>query len=981
MKHRILSQTIAVLAAGGLVVGTPAAAAVQPPYELAARFVSPASGELVGASGTAAWTAGLAGKASGLTGARIEQGRITGTLAASAARFGVEWPAPGADLDLGFNDFVDIEILLPQGFKGGVFIDYVAEGQSAEAPGRIVLPVAAMATGRIQAVRVDVGLVPGWRGMLKQAALVIAPVAGGAVGVGRILVGDAPGAATPLDLNLNLKPGMKVEDLKRMESKHGCIWWTAERETKGFKAEVMPRRALRMMEESWQVYVNLLGYRDPCLAKDGKTRGKINQVTWYDGFWMGGDKPLPYLNVSEGGLHDEGYGNPMPHEFAHCVQGGQIDFLRGAHWESHANYLRFLRNEQFFAQVGNEPMPFETLRRATFFQDHPRLIYADFRPYFYLDGDPDKLGLGPNFVAKLWQTGEADELLWDRLAKLLPAGVTRETVAAGIARSWVTFDFPAGKYHRESYFTDDAAGRIRRFRYATPLVAMPDRPGTFAAPLGRSPLKFGWNVHDLTPSAKQVQAVVTGVDIQGEGESWRWGFVALRKSGESVVSPIYPPGPGSIELPADVASLSMFVVATPADAVLPYPRLTPAFAVDRHPQHRRYPYEVQLKGALPASYALALNEPNGAKHPNGGGFVGPEAKVDASAFVGPEAQVLGRAKVLGQARILDHAVVMGSATVKDEAVVSGSAVVNDRAVVSEQARVRNFAYVGGDAKVRERSRVGDSCDIQMSPEISGDAVVRGMAQPLERGKVSGFAILDADYSMEFNLSDGVHYHHIPWGAWYFDEFAGKLSKPRGLVASYQFDETGGGQALDEFGSLHAQVRGEPGRAGGSLVLDKPGQYVVLDSSLVDAPAVTWTMEVIVDGATTQPLLAVNDWKKSGVLLGLGENGRFAAVLALDGQPPVTLVSSVPAARGALLSVALRLDGQTVSIFQGGKKVAEKGWEHGAGEYFHDAGAPSPTRFLLGMEPQGRNLRGKLASFRAYNIALSDAELASPAAAQ
>ena len=422
----------------------------------------------------------------------------------------------------------------------------------------------------------------------------------------------------------------------------------------------------------------------------------------------------------------------------------------------------------------------------------------------------------------------------------------------------------------------------------------------------------------------------------------------------------------------------MFVVATPADANLPYPRLSPAFAIDRHPLHRRYPYEVQLKGALPADYALAPAQGNGAKHPNGGGFVAAEAKVDPGAYVAPGAQVLGRARVLGQARILDRAVVMGSATVKDQAVVSGSAMVADRAVVSEQARVRNFAYVGGDAKVRERARLGDGCDVQMGADISGDAVVRGMAQPLERGKVGGFAILDADYSMDFNLSDGVHYHHIPWGAWYFDEFAAKQTKPRGLVASYQFDEKDGAQALDEFGSLHAQLRGEPRRDAGALVLDKAGQAVVLDSSLVDAPAATWTLGVVVDGPTTQPLLALNDWRKSGLLLGLGENGRAAVVVAAEGATPVTLIGSEPVARGASVQLAVRLDGQTVSLFQNGRKVAEKPWPHAPAAYFRDLGAPAPTTFLLGSEPQGRSLRGKLESFRAYNIALTDAELAGAA---
>ena len=36
--------------------------------------------------------------------------------------------------------------------------------------------------------------------------------------------------------------------------------------------------------------------------------------------------------------------------------------------------------------------------------------------------------------------------------------------------------------------------------------------------------------------------------------------------------------------------------------------------------------------------------------------------------------------------------------------------------------------------------------------------------------------------MAFDLSDGVHYHHVPWGGWYFDEFAAKLDEK--LVDKY-----------------------------------------------------------------------------------------------------------------------------------------------------------------------------------------------------
>ena len=51
------------------------------------------------------------------------------------------------------------------------------------------------------------------------------------------------------------------------------------------------------------------------------------------------------------------------------------------------------------------------------------------------------------------------------------------------------------------------------------------------------------------------------------------------------------PGAGKIVL---------FVVATPNDPGLRYPRPTPDTAMDRHPEHRRYPYEISIRNAAPA---------------------------------------------------------------------------------------------------------------------------------------------------------------------------------------------------------------------------------------------------------------------------------------------------------------------------------------------------------------------------------------------
>jgi len=953
-------------------------------YRLLGKAVdaSPA-GDLAGATGIAAWDAAAVSRdVAGMAAVKAQGGRAVGTLGAAPARLSLRWPEPGADLDLGFNDFLDLDLQLPKDFSGRVYLEFATDDALEDsAMERVDVPSAPLAgDGRQARYRLDLGLVPQWRGFLRRLVLVIDPDSssrGLPLAVGALLVGDLAGDTPIRRTDLNMKPGMKVSDLKFMESKHGCIWWTAEHEAEGFDPQVMPRRSLRMVEESWQVFVNLLGYRDPCLGMnpDNTKREKINHTTWHSGFWMGGDRDFPYFNVSEGGLRDEGWGNPVPHEFAHCVQAAQVNFLRGCHWESHANYLRFHRNYHFREVIGADTMPFETLLRASYYQDHPRLIYADYRPYFYLDSDPDQFGFEPGLVAKLWQTGRKDELFWDRLPTVLPDGVTRETVAAGIARSWITFDFVGGEAHRSAYFSGGPQGELRRFRAETPLVAVPDRPQWWAVPHAAAPMKFGWCVHELEPTADEVHAKLEGVDIAGDGESWRWGFVAFDSDGDAATSAIFEPGVGTFRLPKNTVRLAMFVVATPADATLDYARPSPENAADRHPDHRRYPYEMTLKGAQPMKYHLKVSAGNGAKHRNGGGFVASTAKVDPGAYIGPNASVLDSANVLGNARILDDAVVMGAATVRDQAEVSGGAVVSGRALVADQARVRGFAYLAGEPKVRERGRVGDFADLQMASDVHGDAVVRGMAQPLERGKIGGHAILDVDYSMAFDVTDGVHHHHVPWGAWYFDEFAAKLTKPRGLLASYDFSEADGGQALDEFGSLHALLRGSPTREKGAMLgLNGKDQYVVVDASVIDAPAATWLFEASCTGRGTQPFFAVNDLSEDGILVGVGDIGRLAAVLKTGGSPVLTLTSKTPVARGAELRVGLRLDGKTASLFQNGVKVAEQPWPHSPQDLFREAAADRPTTVYLGRDASDRFLTGRFKSFRAFNVALGDDEI-------
>ena len=968
------------------VLGSASPAAVEP-YPLPARSIThEVRGDLVGASGVDRWTKSMSSSASGLQSVKIVDGKIGGPMnSGQAAGFSVTWPAAGADLDLGFRDFLDIDLQVPAGFRGNVAVDFATRDHKPEQPlSRIVLPASALlADGQGHRYRIDVGLVPRWRGFLSRLALVIEPVAGqtaGTVAVGRVLLGDRPGELVEPNLDLNLKPGMNLKDLKKVESKHGCIWWEAAHEKEGFDPDVMPRRALRMLEETWQVAVNQLGYRDPCLGMNpaSSRRRKINHITWHGGFWMSGGDP-PHFNIQAGGLLDESWGNPLPHEFAHAVQAGQLDFLNGSHWESHANYIRFRRNLHFREFTGLDCIDFGVLLRSNYFQDHPRLIYADYRPYFYLDDDPDKLGFAPGLSAKLWQTGVKDQYLWDRLPSLLPAGVTREQVVAGMARSWVTFAFPAGRHFKETHFGPDQAGRIRWFRYMAPLLPEADRPDWFAVPLAKAPMKFGWCFHEIEATGPVVQAKLEGVDLQGNDEDWRWGFVAIGQDGAVSTSEIFKPGIGSFTLPQGPGRLILFAAATPKNPALSYPRPTPETAVDRFPEHRRYPYAITFRNAKPTARSLPVDRPQGQPHANGGGFVAHTAKVDATAFVGPDARVLGESKVLGHARILDGAVVMESATVSDRAEVSGGTVVLGNATVSDDARVRGFAFVGGNAKVRERARVADLADLQEDQDVAGDAWLRGVTAPLGNSRIGGYAILDADYAMGFTLMDGVHFHHIPWGDWYFDEVAAKLTKPRGLVASYQFKETDGAQALDQFGALVANIRGNPRRRDSALLLDGKGQYLLLDPSLVDSQAATWVIRARFQDNLAQPLFSINDPATGGLVLGLNPQGVLTVALSGGNSPSVVFAAKARIQAGAPLAIGLRLDGKTAALFLNGAVVAEQKWEAPPKAFFHDVTSPDATRIFLGRDAKGAGCRAEILGFSAYNVALTNDEMAAQAA--
>jgi len=206
--------------------------------------------------------------------------------------------------------------------------------------------------------------------------------------------------------------------------------------------------------------------------------------------------------------------------------------------------------------------------------------------------------------------------------------------------------------------------------------------------------------------------------IPEPASDWRWGLVAVDAAGKSRYSPLQrgADGAATIALQPGDQGLYMIVVGTPSQF---------HHIQWEQPWHSiyRYPWMVQLAGAMPASVPPIAG---GHRHPNGGGWVAAEAKVDASAYVGPYARVLS-GSLRGNARVEDHAVVHGGQLLGN-ARASALSVIRGNTILRDDARVAT-AFVG----------IGEfeqNIIVSGTAQLIGDVEQRGAS--FARGAYSGF---------------------------------------------------------------------------------------------------------------------------------------------------------------------------------------------------------------------------------------------------
>lgn len=892
--------------------------------------------------------------------------------------------AGGPDLDLGFNDYLQLRIKLPTSYAGDVKFEYGTTTNTGFAATRqFVLPTASIIKdGAFHTYRLDLGLEVFWRDTLRDLRITPLLATTGHFEIDYIEVGDVAGTAPALNLDTNFNTGLNAGNTSRMESKHVCVWWDPADAT---FTTTHARRALRMCEESYQVFCRKLGHNEPFREFDSTTtpRYKVNFVTWYGGFWAGGYANRGHMNVGSGGLADEGWGNPVPHEFGHVIQMAQPGRMAGGHWESHANYLRAQRNLHFYAAIpGAIPAIDNLTGNSNYRPDHNRHIYADQRYYLALDDYGTQFGLPTNYAATMWRDGARDKTLVEKLAASLPGGTSVKDVACECCKRWPMLDFVEKTRLRAQHWGTTAA-RIEHFwKQGAQLVPLQDKPGWWRVPLERAPDRWAYQMHDLSATAgATITAELRGLDMPGTGEDWRWCFAAISAGDTVRYSPVWAPGTQSFTLNAGETQVFLIVTATPDSVTLDLDSLSNTKPVDKHADRLRYGYEVRLVNAAPVPKRYAVANPSGSRtHSNGGGVLASGATAAATAYVGPNAKVLGTARVLGNARIEDNAVVQGSATVQGNAVVSGAALVDNNALVEGDARVRDRAQLVSGAVVRGRALIAGYTRVE-STTVTDDAIVRGCAFPFAGGTISGTAILDHDYSMGSSVSNGVHFSHVPWGGWWDAFYPQSQRKPRGLVASYRTEETSGEEWWDEFGALHALLRGSPVRSTdatlGSRVVafDGVDDYAALDRSVTDTPRFSfgcWVRPANAPGAV-EPLLFLGSSATRAVKLVRNAAGHAVFTIS-NGSTTGTLTSTSALPANQWTHLAVTLTGTTGTLFVGGNSEATASIALTPLSVLAANDGVAMQANYLGRDWAGALFKGSFDDVRFYNVALTAAEV-------
>ena len=846
-----------------------------------------------------------------ITSATVGGGFLTGTTSGTAPQI-IRSNFSGPDLDLGFNDYLELRIQVPSTHTGDIRISYGTTATTGFSTARVlVIPDAFVPTdGAFHTYRIDVGSEPWWRANLRDLRIEPSATSGQAFAIDYLRVGDLPGDVYLANTEWNSD--------NEMISKHFRFIWSAARAAQGVNTATA-RGALRNAEEAWQVYVKVMGYREPAQSTFSPgNKYKVNFLCIYDGYYMnstGGG--FAFFNIEPSGLQVDPPSWIIPHELMHVFQYHNNNGNYSGQWETHANYGRE-RWLQYYQAFYPNRSNIEALgvRDGHFMMSSGRNYYLTWPFQYYVDDNPDNLpDLSDGMIKRLWQEGQPGEFWATTLDRLTPVTSLKD-ISGYYARRCATWNF-SNKAAMTAELNNQDPTRNARHLF-TDLIERPDAPGWWRVPPEKAPAQGAYAMHELIPAGTGAGRVVT-VNFQGladsaRGADWRASFIAVSDTGVERYTPLWNNGSSSITLAANENKLYLSVAGTPDwyangghDESVEHFR--------SHPSRSRFHYQIQVAGATPRE------RDNGAatgltQHSNGGGWK--SVAVPASVYIGPNARVTG-GSVSGTARIEDYAVVSGG-TVNSSAVISGHAWVRG-GTVTGYARVRDWGIVdsgtiSGNARVLEHATVEGN--------MQDTSVAKGSAWHQGGGTLSGNAIVDGDYMGNKSLSGGITFGHMPYVG-IPDNFT--TATPAGLYVSYDFSSAHDSRALDSFGVTDAFTVGSPAwqstdwRRKGFRGFDGSTQYLALDRSVADTRAFTFAAWVKPAGGPANQAVLWLGATSTKRLCFTPDNGSGQARFSIvNGGAEQTLISSALPA-GVWSHVAVTLDGTTGNLFVNGSPAA------------------------------------------------------------
>ena len=429
-------------------------------------------------------------------------------------------------------------------------------------------------------------------------------------------------------------------------------------------------------------------------------------------------------------------GEVAAHEFAHSMQAqtiidyrkknglGPVWLNSGIFWESHGNFMRNLLYPKDVTAWGMDVYHTETLGDW-------KNTYENYEYLFAIMEDE-----GISIIGDLWRKSLSNEYPLQAYKRI--AGYDQTTFNDKMykyARRMATHDFPTnniGGFLRQ-YRKDDLRNYLPSTQAAYTILKQIEGSETrFEVPVHIAPEEYAYSLIPLhiTDDSCSVIVKFKGQTAINDHAGWRYGFVTAHPDGTiSRYSDIYSDIVKEIffDLEGDEDQLFLVVMGAPKDNIQ-----TNKYndTWKGYPKHFRYPYELNIIGAVPEGFQEAAKfraqlKQNGALHANGGGWVANGSNVASTVYVGPHAMVLGNSNISGNVRLENTALVRnvqmsGDVLVKDNAFI-------DKGIYTENAIIKDQAFseenvISGNAVLDMRAKVS-FYKLSGEIEVGGDVVV------------------------------------------------------------------------------------------------------------------------------------------------------------------------------------------------------------------------------------------------------------------